>query len=151
MARAVLQRPSHQHPAFTSAFLSHNLSLTSLPTSLSRPFILPSRHLFSSSSSSPGSYPSVLKRPVNYGVCIVPQTSAWVIERFGRFSRILSPGLHFLIPFVDSIAYIHSLKEQTIPISNQQAITMDNVTVRPHSLTTLTAPHLRLPTCRLSD
>lgn len=71
----------------------------------------------------------MIKGPVNYGVCIVPQTSAWVIERFGKFSRILSPGLHLLIPLVDRIAYIHSLKEQAIPISNQQAITMDNVTI----------------------
>lgn len=65
----------------------------------------------------------------NYGVCIVPQQSAWVIERFGKFHRILTPGLHLLIPLVDRIAYIHSLKEQAILVQQQQAITADNVTI----------------------
>ena len=129
MTRAVLQqRAASSHLGHASAFTSPTLSLSAASP---LPFTVHSRTLFSSSSSpSSGAYPSVVGRPVNYGVCIVPQTSAWVIERFGRFSRILPPGLHFLIPFVDRIAYIHSLKEQTIPISNQQAITMDNVTVR---------------------
>ena len=107
------------------------LALVAPPASLSFPtqWRSPARSFITSSSSSSVPYPSVIKRPMNYGICIVPQTSAWVIERFGKFSRILSPGLHFLIPLVDRIAYIHSLKEQAIPISNQQAITMDNVTV----------------------
>lgn len=67
--------------------------------------------------------------PLNWGVRIVPQQSAWVIERFGKFNSILEPGLHFLIPVVDKIAYVHSLKEEAFPIPNQQAITMDNVTI----------------------
>ena len=57
------------------------------------------------------------------GVRVVPEQSAWIVERFGKFSQVLAPGLHFLIPFVDRIAYVHSLKEQAIKIPNQTAIT----------------------------
>ena len=60
---------------------------------------------------------------VAQGVRVVPEQSAWVVERFGRFSEVLAPGLHFLIPFVDKIAYVHSLKETAIKIPNQTAIT----------------------------
>jgi regulator of protease activity HflC (stomatin/prohibitin superfamily) len=63
------------------------------------------------------------------GLVIVPQQEAYVVERLGKFSRVLSPGLHFLIPLVDRIAYVHSLKEEAVNIPNQQAITMDNVTI----------------------
>lgn len=52
---------------------------------------------------------------------------AYVLERFGKFNRILPPGLNFAIPFVDRIAYVHSLKETAIPVPNQSAITRDNV------------------------
>ena len=52
-----------------------------------------------------------------------------VVERFGKFSKILSPGLHFLIPLVDSRAYIHSLKEEVHQVHSQMAITKDNVTL----------------------
>jgi len=63
------------------------------------------------------------------GVVVVPQQIAWVVERLGRFHKVLDPGLHFLVPFVDRVAYAHSLKEESIPIPNQQAITKDNVTI----------------------
>ena len=54
--------------------------------------------------------------PFNYGILIVPEKQAYVVERFGKFLRLLSPGFHFLIPFVDKVAYAHSLKEEAISI-----------------------------------
>lgn len=63
------------------------------------------------------------------GVVVVPQQIAFVVERLGKFHRVLDPGMHFLIPVIDRVAYTHSLKEESIKIPNQQAITQDNVTV----------------------
>ncbi|CAD5209335.1 unnamed protein product [Bursaphelenchus xylophilus] len=57
----------------------------------------------------------------------VPQQEAWVVERMGRFYKILEPGVNFLIPLVDSIKYVQSLKEIAIEIPQQGAITLDNV------------------------
>lgn len=67
--------------------------------------------------------------PKNLGIRVVPNQNAWVIERFGKFHRILEPGLRFLIPLVDRIAYVHNLKEEAIPVAGQTAITLDNVTI----------------------
>lgn len=63
------------------------------------------------------------------GIKVVPQQTAWVIERFGRYNETLTPGLNFIIPFVDRIAYYHSLKEDAIDVVEQTAITKDNVTL----------------------
>ncbi len=60
---------------------------------------------------------------------IVPQQSAYVVERLGRYSRTLQAGFHILLPFLDTIAYKHTLKEQAIDISEQLCITRDNVQV----------------------
>jgi regulator of protease activity HflC (stomatin/prohibitin superfamily) len=60
---------------------------------------------------------------------VVPQQSAYVVERLGRFSGTLDAGFHVLIPFLDVIRYRHSLKEQAIDIPEQICITRDNVQV----------------------
>jgi regulator of protease activity HflC (stomatin/prohibitin superfamily) len=61
---------------------------------------------------------------------VVPQQSAFVAERLGRFYGVLEPGINFVIPFFDRIAYKHSLKEQAFDIPEQICITRDNVQVR---------------------
>ena len=60
------------------------------------------------------------------GVRVVPQQSAWVIERLGKFREVLEPGLNVIIPFVDRVAYRHSLKEVPADVAEQVCITKDN-------------------------
>ena len=60
---------------------------------------------------------------------VVPQQSAYVVERLGRFSGVIQAGFHILIPFFDVIRYRHSLKEMAIDIAAQVCITRDNVQV----------------------
>jgi len=67
--------------------------------------------------------------PMNTGVMFVPQQEAWVVERMGKFNAILEPGLNFLIPILDKVKYVQSLKEIAIDIPQQSAITMDNVAI----------------------
>ncbi|MEY4426747.1 MAG: hypothetical protein RL535_1045 [Pseudomonadota bacterium] len=57
---------------------------------------------------------------------VVPQQHAWVIERLGKYHATLTPGLNFLVPFVDKVAYKHVLKEITLDIPSQVCITKDN-------------------------
>jgi regulator of protease activity HflC (stomatin/prohibitin superfamily) len=57
---------------------------------------------------------------------IVPQQHAWVVERLGKFDRTLTPGLKFVIPFVERVAYKHSLKEVPLDVPSQVCITRDN-------------------------
>jgi regulator of protease activity HflC (stomatin/prohibitin superfamily) len=59
-------------------------------------------------------------------VKVVPQTNAWVMERLGKFHSVLTPGLNFVIPFVDKVAYKHNLKEIPLDIASQVCITRDN-------------------------
>ena len=56
----------------------------------------------------------------------VPQQHAWVVERLGKFDRVLAPGLNFLIPFIDRVAYRHLLKEVPLDVPSQICITKDN-------------------------
>ena len=62
-------------------------------------------------------------------VRIVPQNLALVVERFGKYSSTLEAGIHILIPFIDRVAYKHSLKEFALDVPSQKAITKDNVTL----------------------
>ncbi|CRG85172.1 Stomatin-like protein 2, mitochondrial [Talaromyces islandicus] len=89
---------------------------------------------FASGSSSPSGTPQTYfsqrsSLPANTVVRFVPQQTAWIVERMGKFHRILEPGLAILIPFLDRIAYVKSLKEAAIEIPSQNAITADNVTL----------------------
>ena len=59
-------------------------------------------------------------------VCIVPQQEAYIVERFGRFHAVLNPGLKFLIPLMDRVAYKHTLKEIPLDVPSQVCITRDN-------------------------
>ncbi|MCJ1312979.1 hypothetical protein MMC25_006655 [Agyrium rufum] len=92
----------------------------------------PGDNLLSSLSQASGSPSSYFQRPslpANTIIRFVPQQTAWIVERMGKFSRILEPGLAILIPFIDRIAYVKSLKEAAIEIPSQSAITADNVTL----------------------
>ena len=59
-------------------------------------------------------------------VKVVPQQHAWVVERLGKYHGTLAPGLNFLLPFVDRLAYQHSLKEVPLDVPSQICITKDN-------------------------
>jgi len=60
------------------------------------------------------------------GVKVVPQQHAWVVERLGKYDRTLAPGLSFIVPFVDRVAYKHMQKEVPLDIASQVCITRDN-------------------------
>src|SRR5690349_19873411 len=57
---------------------------------------------------------------------VVPQQRAWVVERLGRFHGVLQPGLNFVVPFMDRIAYRHDLRETPLDVAPQVCITKDN-------------------------
>ena len=59
----------------------------------------------------------------------MPQQENWVVERFGKYNLTLKPGLSVIVPFVDRIAYKHTLKETVLDVIEQSAITRDNVSV----------------------
>ena len=60
---------------------------------------------------------------------IVPQRVQFVIERLGKYSRTLDAGFHILIPFLDKVAYRHSMKEKAVDVTSQTCITKDNIAV----------------------
>lgn len=137
MARALVVRAAArpQAPRALAAFAAARRSFTNFPQSSS------------SSSGGGGGSPSIFGMPSGGGggptsyfqrqpslpantiVRFVPQQTAWIVERMGKFNRILQPGLAVLIPFLDRIAYVKSLKEAAIEIPSQSAITADNVTL----------------------
>ncbi len=60
---------------------------------------------------------------------IVPQRSAYVVERLGKYAKTLEAGFHLLVPFVDRIAYRHTMKEEAIDVDRQACVTKDNIQV----------------------
>ena len=60
------------------------------------------------------------------GIRVVPQQNAWVVERLGKFHETLLPGLNLIVPFIDRVAYRHSLKEVPLDVPEQVCITKDN-------------------------
>lgn len=63
------------------------------------------------------------------GVKIVPQGYKWIIQRLGKYHQTLEPGLNFIIPFVDSVAYKVTTKDIVLDIPAQEVITRDNVVI----------------------
>ena len=63
------------------------------------------------------------------GIRTVPQGEVWTVERFGAFTRLLQPGLNFIIPFVDAIGRRMNVQEVVLDIPEQSVITRDNATV----------------------
>ncbi len=60
---------------------------------------------------------------------IVPQKSAFIVERLGKYTKTLEAGFHILFPFIERIAYKHSLKEVAVDVPSQSCITRDNIAV----------------------
>ncbi|MBS3997173.1 MAG: paraslipin [Hydrogenophaga sp.] len=63
---------------------------------------------------------------ITRSVKVVPQQNAWVVERLGKYHSSLAPGLNILVPFIDKVAYKHSLKEIPLDVPSQVCITRDN-------------------------
>lgn len=63
---------------------------------------------------------------ITRSIKVVPQQNAWVVERLGKYHSSLAPGLNFLVPFIDKVAYKHSLKEIPLDVPSQVCITRDN-------------------------
>lgn len=61
-----------------------------------------------------------------FTIKIVPQQNAWIVERLGKYKTTLSPGFNAIIPFIDRVAYKHSLKEIPLDVPSQVCITRDN-------------------------
>ena len=113
---------SHKHRNHASTRSISTPSYLSSSSMLSNPNT-------SSSPSPPQTYFQRPSLPANTIIRFVPQQNAWIVERMGKFNRILDPGIAILIPFLDRIAYVKSLKEAAMEIPSQSAITADNVTL----------------------
>ncbi len=66
---------------------------------------------------------------VKLSVKFVPQNTALVVERFGKYNKTMEAGLNFLIPFMDKVAYDRNLKEQAVDVPSQSSITRDNISL----------------------
>lgn len=98
---------SVRFPALLSSTSPHNPSLSSFVR-----YLCTGKHII-----------DVHPRLINCGVWIVPENKAFVIERFKKYHKTLYPGLHFMIPLVDRIAYVHSLKKEALQVSNVSSVT----------------------------
>ncbi|CAG8050715.1 unnamed protein product [Penicillium olsonii] len=129
-----LLRPSQtlpRHPRTATSFVqTQHRTLSNTPSKPAPESIFNNLRASGPYSDGPTSYFSTRKTlPANTVVRFVPQQTAWIVERMGKFDRILEPGLAILVPFLDRIAYVKSLKEAAIEIPSQNAITADNVTL----------------------
>ncbi|KAE8372598.1 hypothetical protein BDV26DRAFT_273822 [Aspergillus bertholletiae] len=124
----LLQNPRLPTSALIATNTIRRRNVSSSPRSLA-----PESLLNFAAGSQPGGPPTYFSNrsalPMNTVIRFVPQQTAWIVERMGKFHRILEPGLAILIPFIDRIAYVKSLKESAIEIPSQNAITADNVTL----------------------
>ncbi|HAN55026.1 MAG TPA: paraslipin [Betaproteobacteria bacterium] len=82
---------------------------------------------------------------------IVPQQNAWVVERLGRFHGSLLPGLNIVLPFIDRIAYKHSLKEVPLDVQPQVCITKDNTQVQIDGVIFFQVTHPKLASYGTAD
>ncbi len=82
---------------------------------------------------------------------VVPQQSAFVVERLGKFHQVLDAGFHILVPFIDAIRYRHTLKEQALDIPAQICITSDNVQVEVDGLIYLKVLQPQLASYGIAD
>lgn len=62
-------------------------------------------------------------------IVIVPEQMTYIVERLGKFQKVLKPGINFIIPILDNVRYKHSLKEKVLSVPSQICITQDNVSV----------------------
>ena len=62
-------------------------------------------------------------------ILIVPMREVCVVERLGKFRAVMQPGLHFMIPFFDKVAYRHEIREQVLDIPSQSCISRDNIQI----------------------
>jgi regulator of protease activity HflC (stomatin/prohibitin superfamily) len=84
-------------------------------------------------------------------VRIVPQRSNYVVEFLGKYQKTLQAGLHILIPFVQRVAYVQSLKEETIDVPSQSCITKDNIAVEIDGILYLQCQNAELASYGIDD
>ena len=126
MLRASLQRLAAPPGAMLSsrgfALAGGGRLATAVPGRQLAALRLPQRHMSS------GHF-SRMDTPMNLGLVVVPQQMAFVVERFGRFDKVLEPGLRILVPVMHRIRYVFSLKEEALTVPSQAAVTRDNVQI----------------------